>query len=119
LTLALSKSGSEEGSHNDVVDGIEMNELRPRSRNPSTPNLTQLTREWSKGVLSDGELNCYSSVYEDGDSIDWVRESIVNGRDRARNARLPKTFLNTLRKLFYRTQGWIFIVFVGMLCVCV
>jgi hypothetical protein len=34
LTLALSKSGSEEGSHNDVVDGIEMNELRPRSRNP-------------------------------------------------------------------------------------
>lgn len=110
--LTHSRSGSDTG--NSDADGIEMNELRPRSRNTSTPNLTLLTREWSKSVLSDGELNCYSSVYEDGDSIDWVRESIVNGRDRARNARLPKSFLNTLRKLFYRTQGWIFIVLVGV-----
>ena len=95
--LTHSRSGSDSGS--DLADGIEMNELRPRSRNTvrhqtpksdsvppvnaevcvlcvclcvcsqSTPNLALLTREWSKSVLSDGELNCYSSVYEDGDSI--------------------------------------------------
>ncbi|KAL6073810.1 Chloride channel protein [Balamuthia mandrillaris] len=54
------------------------------------------------------------SQYDEFTTIDWIRESVIDRRNRSANLRLPNTGWNIVKKLFYGVQAWIFVALVGI-----
>jgi len=64
------------------------------------------------------ETKYEASIYEDFDTIDWIRDSItdrlhhfrIDARAKNKNAKIT----DKIYRVFYRTQGWIFVTWIAV-----